>query len=572
MYTVDYFIETRGKNNPESIAFYRHTNTGEEPITARVLCEQKRALAFSFESLGLKQGDVVGILSGVRYEWELGEKAVLSVGAATFGLDVRHTQEEIASEIESGSIDFLIVENETLLKNIPERFSGPIILIDPSDEETRKTYSFYALLEQGVGKAPTQKVHPNDFGIIISTSGTTGKPKLIRYRNRHLVAACLSIIETLSLHDERKNDHITLCWLPLVYMTSKIMNLVDYAVGGSVYFLGNPREIATALKQINPTHFVAVPIFYERLYKGLLDELNKLPFHKKIGIHTILALRKHVHKSIGSSVVRMIRHKLVGKGMRYTISGSAPLSAEIIHFFKLLDVDVLEAYALSENAIPVAMNTPTHHKTGSVGRILNRNKIRFEQDGEILVTGEGVFEGYIGLESENQELFSKDGYLKTGDIGRLDADGFLYLTGRKKSLIKTANGYRISPIEVEAAYEPILYIKQMLVVGDRQKFLGALIVLDIPHIESFLEAHGIKKMSNRALTKDPRVIQLITDELKEHDQALAVYKRVACFSLLTEPFSVEKEELTPNFKMRRDIIMKHYRSEIEAMFKNVGPV
>ncbi len=570
MYTIDHLIENRNKKNPESIAFYKHTSSGRMSLTAHAFCEEKRALAYALENLGLKRGDVVGILSSVRYEWELAEKAVLSIGCASFGIDVRHTIAEITQEITTGSIDLLFVENEILLKNVPEVFTGTIILIDEGAPE-RPTTQLSELIRLGDGKVPTQKATPDDFAIIISTSGTTGHPKLIRYRNRHIVAACLSIIEMLELQTEKTNKRTALCWLPLVYMTSKIMNLVDYVIDGEVHFLGNPREITNALQTTSPSHFVAVPIFYERLYKGLLDELAKLPFLKKFGVYTILFIRKHVHIDVGAPIMRMIRHKLFGKHLEYCVSGSAPLSTEIIHFFKLLDVDILEAYALSENAIPVAMNRPTHHKAGSVGRILNRNKVRFEQDGEILVIGEGIFEGYIGHESENKELFTNDGYLKTGDIGHLDADGFLYLTGRKKSLIKTANGYRISPIEVEATYEPILYIKQILVVGDRQKFLGALIVLDVPHIESFLEAQGMKKMSSRALTKDPQVITLITDELKKHDQTLAVYKRVACFALITEPFSVEKEELTPNFKMRRDIITKHYHSEIEAMFKNVDP-
>ncbi len=569
-FTIDALVEERAGKKPESIVFHRENGDTYEPITARQFCIEKRALAVAFVELGISRGDTIGILSAVRYEWELAEKAALSIGCASFGIDVRHSSSEIQQEIEATSIDIIVVEDETLLAQIPASFSNPIILIEKPDTISEKTslHIFSDLVKQHIGKKPHIHADREDWAVIIPTSGTTGEPKLIRYKNHQIIAACMEISDMLDLNQKRTEPGVTICWLPLIYMTSRIMNLVDYATGGSVYFLKNPKQIVETLPRIHPTHFLSVPIFYERVYKGLFEKQEQLRFFTRVAFKFIIAVRTHTSIDIAPRTIRLIREKIFGKRLEFAISGSAPISIEILKSFKALSIDIFEAYALSENAIPISINTPNHHKMGSVGKLCKRNTVRFARDGEILVKGEGIFEGYLHSEHDTEALFDGDGYLKTGDIGYQDDDGFLHITGRKKNIIKTANGYRISPTEIEAVYGAIPYIKQIVVVGDNQKFLGALIVLDTEQVKTYLGKHTISYTSPEMFPLMEEVKELIMAECMSRRKLLAIYKQIKVFALLQRPFTVEKGELTENFKIRRNVIITHYQKEIDDMYQN----
>ncbi len=572
LYTIDTLIEDRCTREPQSIAFYRQTENAYEPITTQRFCTEKRALASAFTELGLKKGDVVGILSSIRYEWELVEKAAISIGCSSFGIDIRHSAPEIETEIKAASIDAIIVEDDKLLAQLPSNLPCTIITIDGISRTHKDSSSYlqlYNLIRENLGRKPHIESDRNDWAIIISTSGTTGEPKLIRYRNHQIIAACLAITEMLDIDKTARTEKTMICWLPLMYMTSKIMNLVDYAAGGSTYFLKNPKDIMDAIQKISPTHFLSVPIFYERMYKGFMDKIQSLPYLKRMALKMLIWIRIHTQLAIAPQIIRSIREQLVGKKMEFAISGSSAVSTEILRLFHALSIPIYEAYALSENAIPVSMNTPESHRIGSVGKPSWRNTVKYGADGEILVKGEGVFEGYIGNKSENTDSFDRDGFLKTGDLGSLDADGYLHITGRKKNIIKTANGYRISPSEIEAIYEAIPYIQQILVVGDRQKFLGALIVLEVTAVRSYLTQHSIPIPSDDTIAKMKEVRDLIAAECSSRKPLLAVYKQIKVFTLLSKPFTIQAGEITENFKLRRAVIIEHYQKEIDRMFKEI---
>jgi len=564
--TIDDLIESRGETAGASIVFWKEDGPRWLPVTAGEFCEQKRALANAFFQRGLKKGDVVGIISSARYEWELAEKAVLSIGGLSFGIDANLAESEIEASLKASSAGFAIVENDAVYQKLPPEYKLTAVFFDTAHSEN-KTVS--DLIAQSSKSAPHVALSADDFAIIIGTSGTTGKPKLIRYRHSQLITATYQTAAALNVSTSSPvKEKVTVCWLPLAYMTSKIINLICYAVHGELYFCSNPKRIMEVMLLINPSQMIAVPIFFERVYVGIIERLRQVSLLQQWTFFAILFLRQRGAKWIGSQVVRQIREKIFGKNILYLLSGTAPLRMKLLKFFEGLDVMVLEGYALSENAIPVAMNTPLVFKMGTVGKPLPGTQLKFAPDDEILVKGPGVFEGYWGDTQESHSLDS-EGYLHTGDLGCLDKDGFLSITGRKKEMIKTANGYRISPVEVEGAYQQIPYIRQIVVVGDQQKYLGALIVLEPEAVLSWCRQAGVKVQEDQVYNS-AEIRKLIEAEIARISESVAHYKRVKTFVLLKENLSLAHGELTPNLKLRRDVIKQHYEKEIEKMFTGDG--
>lgn len=565
--TIDELIESRGQTAGDDIAFWKEQEFGQWiPVTAQEFCLQKRSVAHGLLHWGLQKGDVVGIIASSRYEWELADKAVFSVGLVSFGIDVNLSAPEIEAALKAANVKCVFIENEAVYNKIPAEFRHLVIAFD-AIESAPAVKKMWELIEQFPGTKPPAHASPEDYAIIVETSGTTGNPKLIRFRHQQILAGTYATAAGLGLRENVPIEYKrTIGWLPLAYMTSKVINLIAYYLRGEVYFLSNPKKIIDAMVLINPSHIIGVPIFYERIYEGIQDKLRTRPVLERMFFYLILFLRRRGIRFWGTSLVENVHNKIFGNNIKFLLSGSAPLRMKIMKFFLGLDLVILEGYAMSENAIPLAMNQRALYKFGTVGKPVTANELKFSPEGEILVKGPGVFEGYMAGGGEDGRSFDADGYLRTGDIGHFDNDGFLVLTGRIKEMIKTANGYRISPVEVEETYKEIPYIRQIVVVGDNQRYLGALIVLDTARITEWCRRTKLFIDPAQYLSS-PEIHAMIKTEIERVGASLAHYKRIRNFVFLSAPLSLTAGEITPNLKLRRKVINEHYRKEVDSLFK-----
>ncbi len=500
--TIMRLLADRVQETPDADAFFCRSDAGAWlPTTWSQVQAKVAQLAAAFQQLGLQRNDRLAIVARTCLEWQIAEFAGLVVGAVVVGVEP-HAPAELIEHVlrHSGAVAAIVDDRQSTAK-IPETMRADLRFLitleevahasmgspendsDDSQSEERQGEPWQAeqrQAEQGqVDRAAT----------LIYTSGTTGRPKAIEYSHRQLLTACGAIARAFS---EIGPGDSVLCWLPMAHLFQRMMNLVAVARGAKVYFVENPREVMQAIRQVQPSVFVAVPRFYERLYEGIQEEISQRPawlaglvrLSMRVGAAHARCQRAGgrppawlvlAHPVLDAAVLSRIR-AVVGRRMRFMITGSASTPAWLLEFFHGIGLLVLEAYGISENAVPMAANRLQNYRFGSVGRPFAENEIRFADDGEILVRGPGVFAGYF-RDAEQQARFTQDGYLQTGDIGHFDADGFLYLTGRKAEIIKTSTGRRISPAAVEAVYAQSPYIDQVVVVGEGRKYLVGLIVL-----------------------------------------------------------------------------------------------
>jgi long-chain acyl-CoA synthetase len=609
--TITGLLADRVHNTPDADAFYCRSDAGAWLSATWSQVQAKVAhLTVAFQQLGLRRNDRLAIIARTSLEWQIAEFAGLLVGAVVVGVEP-HAPAELIEHIlrHSGAVAAIVDDRQSTAK-IPEavranlRFlltldevahasmgspendgetpvtaePGPGLASQPAGSHAR---SYDSQSEQRQGEPWQVKQGQADrAATLIYTSGTTGRPKAIEYSHRQLLIACGAIARAFP---EIGPGDSVLCWLPMAHLFQRMMNLVAVARGARVYFVENPREVMQAIRQVQPSVFVAVPRFYERLYEGIQEKISQQPvwlawlvrLAMRVGAAHARCQRAGgrlplwlvlTHTVLDAAVLSRIR-AVVGRRMRFMITGSAPTPPWLLEFFHGIGLLVLEAYGISENAVPMAANRLQDYRFGSVGKPFPENEFRFGDDGEILVRGPGVFGGYF-RDAEQQARFTQDGYLETGDIGHFDADGFLYLTGRKAEIIKTSTGRRISPAAVEAVYAQSPYIDQVVVVGEGRKYLVGLIVLRKAQVERRLGELGIAvPAAEEALEKLPQTRQVLCGEIEKLGGQLAPQERLADFTLLSEPLSLARGEITPTFKVRRSRVVQSYADEIETLYR-----
>ncbi len=428
----------------------------------------------------------------------------------------------------SCGVSFLVTSDDGWKKISPEvsaDTSGLTTIVaggDPKSKLDPGCYSLEQLTSERSGDESDSidLPGPGDLATIVYTSGTTGAAKGIPYRHDQLMAACRSLYRAYS---ELEPGDRTICWLPLSAMFQRMANLLSIACGMITYLVDNPRSVFEDITSIKPHFFIGVPRFYEKLDEAITDN-DSTPILE------------------GLSQVKLM------------ISGSAPISVAILESLQQHGIAVREAYGLSENLVPVALNRLSDYRFGTVGKPLEPNTVKLADDGEILVKGPGLFSGYLGDVQEG-DRFTEDGFYRTGDVGAFDQDGFLSITGRNSDLFKTSTGRRVSPTKVEAAYAKCRYVNQMVVIGAGRKYLAALIT---PSEYS---------MPSEDLT--PQMLDEIKSELLAAGESLNPYERVQAFGLLPRPFI--SDELTPTQKLRRGVILTKYASLIDRLYQEPIP-
>ena len=497
------------------------------------------ALSRALLGRGVKRGDAVAVLSRTRLEWILLDWAIMSIGAVVVGLYPTNTAAECEYILDHSEAVLAFVEDDEQQTKLASVFDGPVIRFDEIDA-----------FEQSAGDEKPERVSEDDLATLIYTSGTTGPPKGCMLSHRNLVTAAIRVRNTL----QDEND-VVLLFLPMAHSFARIAHQGASFHGSTLALVSDVARVPEALRRVRPTILPAVPRVYEKIHANAVGEIERSSGAKRaIGRW---ALRVGATKSPTSLqgriadalVLTKVRDRLGGR-IRIGISGAAPLGIDVLEFFRSLNMLVIEGYGLTETSSSLSVNDPDDYRFGTVGHAVEGCEIRIEDDGEILVRSDSVFMGYFKDPEATAAVFTPDGFFRTGDVGEIDADGFVKITDRKKDIIITAGGKNISPQNLENALKASRFVSQALVVGDRRPYVTALLTLDWDEVN--------------ATGRDAQeLMQELVDEVN-HDRVRV--EQIKRFTILPRDFTQEEGELTPTMKLRRRVVQEHFGEEIEALY------
>jgi long-chain acyl-CoA synthetase len=561
--------------------------------------EAVREIADGLISLGFAPGDTASILSNTVVEWVLADLAVLSCGGVANGIYPTDAAAQVHYLCEDSRTSILFVEDdEQLDKALEVRAQLPglkkIVVFDMEglrELQDPGVISLEAVRELGrqqQGRQPdelmrrVQACRPEDLAILVYTSGTTGKPKGAMHSHRglvHTVRGYNTLVAQTS-RDER------MCFLPLCHIAERLGGEYHALYTGAILnFVENPETVPENVREIAPTVFTAVPRVWEKFYSGVMIALKEAsPVQQAvyawgIGVGSRIAEKVMAGQPVGRSLkfkftlarwlaLNNVR-KLIGiHRSRYLVTGAAPISPELVKWYLSLGVPMLEVWGMTESCGASTGVPPTRIKPGSIGPAASYNEVRLDPPtGEILVRGPNVFMGYLNQPEKTRETIDAQGWLHTGDVGTVDADGFFRITDRMKDIIITAGGKNITPSELENELKFSPYITDAVVIGDKRPYLTVIVMIDQENVEKYAQDHDVPFSNYASLTRAPEVQALIQGEIDRVNKKFARVEQIKKFFLLDTQLSAEDEELTPTMKLKRKLVQQKYAPQIEAMYR-----
>ncbi|MGA6946758.1 MAG: AMP-dependent synthetase/ligase [Solirubrobacterales bacterium] len=544
-----------------------------------------RELALGLIELGIEKGDKVSILANTRPEWTYFDFAALSVGATVVPIYQTNSPEECQYVLENSDAKAVVVEDSEQLAKIDEiRDRVPkleqVIRMEGSGGGA---ISMDELVEAGKGHSDSeweqrwQSVTPEDICTFIYTSGTTGPPKgcVISHGNyRSMVTMALDE----SLLD---SDTTTYLFLPLAHSFALLIQFLSFDLGGNIaYWERDPLKIIPNLVEVKPDYFPSVPRIFEKIYTAATGEveksggIKKLVFNWAIGVGEKVRQKERAGEPIGwllrkqyeiadKQVLSKVR-ALFGGNIKNCVTGAAPINPEILRFFDAAGVLILEGWGMTETSTAATVARPDAFKFGKVGRAFAGCEIKIADDGEILVRGPNIFQGYYKNEEATRETL-EGGWLHTGDIGELDQDGYLSITGRKKDIIITAGGKNITPANLEAEIKQSPYVSQCVVIGDRRPYLVALVTLDMEECAKLCEEKGWPA-DPAELRRNEGMRAVIQEHLDKVNEKFARVEQVKKFEILPHDLSQETGELTPTMKVKRNVVADKFEKDVDALY------
>ena len=545
--------------------------------TFRDLAAGAREIAGGLISLGVRPGDRVAILGSTRPEWTLADCGALAAGATVVPVYHTNSPEECAYVLSHSASRVLICEDAEQLRKIDRvRSALPelkhVFTIDPVEGVPSLAH-----LRAGgdPGAAPAVEVAPEDAATIVYTSGTTGPPK-------GCVLTHANFIATMRMYEERLRDElrpgvVTFMFLPLAHSLARIVQMVTLDVGATLAFWqGDPKRLLDDIAAARPDYLPSVPRVFEKIHARALaaaDEgspLRRAVFRWAVrtGTRARAAERRGARPGralpVADRLVLSRVRDLFGGQLRLGLTGAAPIGREVLEFFDACGVLILEGYGMTETCAAATLNTPNGFRFGTVGRPLPGTDVAIADDGEVLMRGPHVFAGYHRDEQATRGTFD-DGWLCSGDLGEIDEDGYLRITGRKKDLIITSSGKNISPTNLETALRETRWISQAVVYGDNRPYLVALLTID-PDVVDDLAAHAGVLADLTAMARDPRVHAVLQDSVDEVNARFARIEQIKRFAVLDHDLTQGAGELTPTLKVKRPIVNQRYRRELESLY------
>jgi long-chain acyl-CoA synthetase len=587
--TVLHRLHSNGRLRPNAPAYY--VKTGEAWVSTpwHEYLSQVRQATRALIALGVGSGDVVTILGFNRPEWVIVDLAGMLAGGVSAGIYSTNSPKECQYIIEHAESSVILVENEEQWQKIKEiRGDMPclkyIVTMQGTKVDEPMTLDWDSFMAKGNEVDETEVdqrlngLQMDELATLIYTSGTTGPPKGVMLSHRNLAWTAERAVELLSI---QTSDSV-LSYLPLSHIAEQVFTIHGAITAGyQVYYAESGLKVAENLREVQPTVIFGVPRVWERFYNGVSARLNEatgvrarlIGWARGVGTQ-VTDLRNQGKEPAGMLAVQYsLANKLVftklkdaiGLGrMRHCVSGAAPIAKEILEFFGSLDIIIYEVYGQSEDTGPTTINRPGATKFGSVGQLFPGVEVKLAEDDEILVRGPNVFMGYYKDPAATASDLI-DGWLHSGDLGKFDEDGFLFIIGRKKEIIITSGGKNIAPKNIEAALKNIELVSQAVVIGEQRRYLTALITLDQEAVLRFAEAHGLERQT---IHIHPVLIEYMQKELDEKVNVhFARVEQVRSFKVLSRDFTVEDGELTPTLKIKRRIINQNFAAEIEAMYE-----
>jgi long-chain acyl-CoA synthetase len=564
------------ERRPYEPAYHVRRDGAWVPTNWKTYADEVRRAARALIALGFEPGNKVTILGFNRPEWTIFNMAAMAAGGVSAGIYTTCSAEEVQYIVDHSESLVTLVENADQWEKIRRmRDRLPrlrhVVLMKGASVDDPMVLGWEQFLAKGDGVDDSRvdgrmdALEPDGLATLIYTSGTTGPPKGVMLSNRNLVWTA----ETMNQLSDLRPGDCALSYLPLSHIAEQMMTIHGPATtGAAIYFAESIEKVPDNLKEVQPTAFFGVPRIWEKFHAGVSAKLAAATGAKK----RLIAWTRRVCTRVNELRNRgrepgpllLMQYKLADKlvlsklkpalGLgraRLCVSGAAPVAREILEFFASLDIVIHEVYGQSEDNGPTSFNTRGANRFGTVGKPIPGIEVKIAADDEILVKGPNVFLGYYKEPEATAECL-KDGWLYSGDLGKLDADGYLSITGRKKEIIITAGGKNIAPKNIEAALKNHDLISEAVVIGDRRKFLSVLVTLD--------EEQAKKLDGNGAAAA---AVQRAIDEV---NQTLAKVEQIKKFTILPRPLTIEHGELTPTLKVKRKIVHKNFSSEIEAMY------
>jgi long-subunit acyl-CoA synthetase (AMP-forming) len=577
--------ETVGKYSSKT-AFSIKVNNVWESTTWKDYYDQVQVTGRAFMALGLEKGDAVSIIGSNCPQWLISDYGAIFAGAVPGGIYTTNSPEQCHFIAEHSEASIAVVENEEQLAkfmairdNLPKLKA--IVMMYGSDAD-EKVYSWEDLpgLAKKVPQAELQErmdaQSPDDLCTLIYTSGTTGNPKGVMLSHDNITWTAKQLADNAGA---AQND-IAVSYLPLSHIAEQIISLhCPASVGFEVYFAESIDTLGDNLVEVRPTIFLGVPRVWEKIQAKMMTAgAQSPPLKKKIaawarkkGLEGGYADQKGEPKPFlyglaNKLVFSKVREKLGLDRCRLQVSAAAPISMDTLEFFLSLGIPITEVYGMSENTGPGTISTPDNYKTGSAGPAMIGTEVKIADDGEILMRGRHVFKGYFKNEEETKKTIDSDGWLHSGDIGEIDSKGFLKITDRKKELIITAGGENIAPQLLEGKIKAIPVVSQATVIGDRRKYLTALITLDPEKVADEAASIGSSARNAAEAAKCDKFVKHLQGLVDEVNKTLARVQMIKKFTITPEEFSIEGGELTPTMKLKRRIIYDKYSDDIERMY------
>ena len=542
-----------------------------------------RKLALGLIALGVEKGDKVSILGNTRVEWTYFDFAALTAGATVVPIYQTNSAEECEYVLENSDAKVVIVEDADQLEKIRQvrdrcpklehviRMTGTGGGAISVDELTERG----AALDDQDWAARYESITPDDICTFIYTSGTTGPPKGCVISHGNYRAMMDMVVDKNVMEGE---NELTYLFLPLAHSFALLIQFGTFELGATLaYWERDPLRIMANLAEVQPTYFPSVPRIFEKIYTAATAAVEKEGGLKKRIFDWSIAVGKRYHaaeRAGGAGPVlrakysladRLVLNKirnLFGGNLRVAVSGAAPINPDILRFFDAAGVLVLEGWGMTETSTAATIATPDDFKFGTIGKPFPGVEIRIADDGEILVKGPNVFQGYYKNDDATRETIV-DGWLHTGDLGEVDADGYLKITGRKKDIIITAGGKNITPANLEAEIKQHPMISQCVVIGDRRPFLVAVVTLDPEEAQKYATEKGLDVA---ALHTDEDVRASIQAHLDQVNEKFARVEQVKKFEILPQDFSQEGGELTPSMKVKRNVVADKYADQVDALY------
>jgi long-chain acyl-CoA synthetase len=581
----DLFLRVAAAGNPRAILWQDEFGHWR-PISSDQIYQRVRALALAFRSWGVKKGDRILLVSENRWEWAITDFAALAIGAVDVPVYPTLTGEQIAAQAADAEARIAVVSTRQQydkLRAVLDRTQLERIAIMDAAAPPEAAASFREILDdvdaRGAERDPefdalARSAQPEDLATLIYTSGTTGEPKGVMLTHGNVAANHMATAEEFDINAA----DASISFLPLSHVTARVLDYILYARGAQLIYCSQFDRAPAALREVRPTIFVGVPRVFEKIRQEIERRAACSPAKRRLLAWALCVGLRHADAVYDGVRPRALAwrlvHKLVyakvqaafGGRVRIFVSGGAPLGLGMTRWFAAMGIAAWEGYGLTETSPVIALNTPKTHRMGSVGKPLPILETRFDTDGELLARGPSVFHGYWRKPEATAAVFDEEGFFRTGDIGRLDADGFLFITDRKKELLKTSGGKLVAPQPIENKLKTSLYVAQAALVGDRHKYVSALIAPNFAALAEWAEQHGVRYDSRAQLVADPRTVALYAEIVRDVNCTLANFEMIKRFKVVAEEWSQETGELTPSVKLKRRVVNERYADAIAALY------